>query len=99
MGGTLSLNMEHRRGILAALEKREELGSTGIGRGVAVPHAKYPGVARLIGAVADFPAGVDFKSLDGKPVHVVCLFVPPTDRPSDHLRVLEAISQHLRLGA
>jgi len=60
------LNMEHRRGILAALEKREELGSTGIGRGLAVPHAKYPDVARLIGAVANFPAGVDFKSLDGE---------------------------------
>jgi len=89
----------HRRGILDALQKREELGSTGIGRGVAIPHAKYPGVARLIGAVADFPAGVDFKSLDGKPVHVVCLFVSPTDQPHEHLRVLEAISRQLRLGA
>jgi PTS system nitrogen regulatory IIA component len=72
------------------------MGSTGIGGGLAVPHARFTGLTRLIGAIADFPAGVDFNSLDGKPVHVVCLFVSPADQPSEHLRVLEAISQHLR---
>jgi PTS system fructose-specific IIA component/PTS system nitrogen regulatory IIA component len=93
------LNTEDRHGMLAALQLREELGSTGIGRGVAVPHAKYPGMARLIGAVADFPAGVDFRSLDGNLVHVVYLFVSPTGRPNEHLRVLEVISRQLRIGA
>ncbi len=92
------LNKKDRPAILAALQEREKLGSTGIGRGLAVPHAKHSGVPRLTGAVADFPAGVDFKSLDGKPVHTVYLFVSPTDRPSEHLRVLEAISRQLRLG-
>jgi PTS system fructose-specific IIA component/PTS system nitrogen regulatory IIA component len=90
------LNTVHRQGILAALLKREELGSTAVGGGAAVPHATYPGLARLIGAVADFPAGVDFRSLDGKPVRVVYLFVSPTDRPSEHLRGLEEISRRLR---
>jgi len=59
------LTAEQRQGILKALQDRETLGSTGIGRGLAVPHAKYSVLAQLIGAVANFPADVDFKSLDG----------------------------------
>lgn len=93
------LTAEQRRRILAALQVREELASTGIGDGLAIPHAKFAGVDRLIGAVAKFPSGVDFKALDGKPVHVVCLFASPADRPSEHLRVLESISRRLRIGA
>lgn len=93
------VDTQHRQRILAALLKREELGSTGVGGGVAVPHAKDSGVARLIGAVADFPKGVDFNSLDGKPVHVIYLFVSPADQLGEHLRVLESISRMLRNGA
>jgi PTS system fructose-specific IIA component/PTS system nitrogen regulatory IIA component len=85
-----------RPGVLAAVLSREELGSTGIGRGVAVPHAKHSGVASMIGAVAEFPAGIDFDSLDGEPVRTIYLFVSPADRPGDHLRMLEAISRQLR---
>lgn len=93
---TGSLAEEHRQGVLAAILKREALGSTGIGRGVAIPHAKHPGLARLVGAVADFPAGVNFDSLDGKPVHLVCLLLSPAERPGDYLRVLEAVARRLR---
>jgi mannitol/fructose-specific phosphotransferase system IIA component (Ntr-type) len=81
---------EHLPRVLAAVLKREELGSTGIGRGVAVPHAKYPGLATSLCAIAEFKAGVDFDSPDGQPVHVVCLILSPTDLPSEHLKVLEA---------
>jgi PTS system nitrogen regulatory IIA component len=82
--------------IFKAIMKREDLGSTGIGRGVAVPHTKHPGVTRLVGTVAVSPAGIDFESLDGDPVHLFFLLVSPPDRPGDHLRALENISRQLR---
>jgi len=82
--------------IVDAVMKREELGSTGIGRGVAVPHTKHPSVNRLIGTVGISREGVDFNSLDGEKVQVLFLLVSPPDRPGDHLRALENISRQLR---
>src|SRR5215467_5151583 len=83
-------------GIVEAILKREELGSTGIGRGVAVPHTKHPSVHELVGAVAVSDEGVDFDSLDGEKVHLLFLLISPPDRPGDHLRALENISRQLR---
>jgi len=82
--------------ILKAIKKREELGSTGIGRGVAVPHTKHPSVDRLVATVGVSELGVDFDSLDGEKVQLFFLLVSPPDRPSDHLRALENISRQLR---
>ena len=83
-------------GIVAAIMKREELGSTGIGRGVAVPHTKHASVDRLVGTVGVSSEGVDFNSLDGDKVQLFFLLVSPPDRPGDHLRALENISRQLR---
>lgn len=82
--------------IVKAIMKREELGSTGIGRGVAVPHTKHPSVDRLVGTVAVSPEGVDFHALDGEKVQLLFLLISPPDRPGDHLRALENISRQLR---
>ena len=82
--------------IIKAILKREELGSTGIGRGVAVPHTKHPSVDRLVGAVAVSAEGVDFNSLDGEKVHLFFMLISPPDRPGDHLRALENVSRQLR---
>ena len=82
--------------IVKAILKRELLGSTGIGRGVAIPHAKHASVERLIGAVAISKSGVGFESLDGEPVHVFVMLISPNDRPGDHLRALENVSRCLR---
>src|SRR5229473_3516644 len=82
--------------ILKAILKRELLGSTGIGRGVAIPHTKHTSVDRLIGTVAVSRAGVAFESLDGEPVFVFVLLISPQDRPGDHLRALENVSRSLR---
>ena len=82
--------------IVKAIMKREELGSTGIGRGVAVPHTKHPSVDRLVGTVAVSREGVDFESLDGEKVQLFFLLISPPDRPGDHLRALENISRQLR---
>lgn len=83
-------------GIVQKVLDREQLGSTGIGRGVAVPHTKHPSVEKLCGAVAVSQEGVEFSSLDGDPVHILFLLVSPPDRPGDHLRALENVSRKLR---
>ena len=82
--------------IIKAIMKREELGSTGIGRGVAVPHTKHASVEKLIGTVGVSPTGLDFESLDGQSASLFFLLVSPPDRPGDHLRALENISRQLR---
>lgn len=91
-----SIKPDDEEGIVAAILKREELGSTGIGNGVAVPHTKHASVDKLIATVALAQEGVDFASLDGEPVYILFLLVSPPDRPGDHLRGLENISRHLR---
>jgi mannitol/fructose-specific phosphotransferase system IIA component (Ntr-type) len=82
--------------IIRAILKREFLGSTGIGRGVAIPHTKHSSVERLVGTVALSQKGIAFDSLDGEPVHVFVLLISPQDRPGDHLRALENVSRSLR---
>lgn len=82
--------------IVRAILKRELLGSTGIGRGVAIPHTKHGCVDRLVGSVAVSRSGVSFDSLDGEPVHVFVVLISPQDRPGDHLRALENVSRCLR---
>src|SRR5262249_19654054 len=82
--------------VIRAILKRELLGSTGIGRGVAIPHTKHNSVERLVGTVALSRTGVTFDSLDGEPVHVFVLLISPQDRPGDHLRALENVSRCLR---
>jgi mannitol/fructose-specific phosphotransferase system IIA component (Ntr-type) len=82
--------------IVRAILKRELLGSTGIGRGVAIPHTKHNSAERLIGTVAVSPRGVAFESLDGEAVYVFVLLISPQDRPGDHLRALENVSRCLR---
>lgn len=83
-------------GVARAILNREELGSTGIGQGVAVPHTRHPKVDKLIGTVALSRKGVDFAALDGDPVDIFFLLVSPPNQPGDHLRALENISRHLK---
>lgn len=82
--------------IVSAILKREELGSTGIGRGVAVPHSKHPSVETLVGTVAVSSQGIDFASLDGEKVNLLFLLISPPDRPGDHLRALENVARQTR---
>lgn len=91
-----NIKAEEEDAVVEAILKREELGSTGIGNGVAVPHTKHPSADELVATVAISRAGVDFASLDGEGVFIFFLLVSPPDRPGDHLRGLENISRHLR---
>lgn len=85
-----------RENIIRAILSREELGSTGIGNGVAVPHTRHPKVDHLIGTVAVSHKGVNFAALDGEPVWVLVLIISPPSYPGDHLRALEKVSHLLK---
>ena len=82
--------------VVKAILKRELLSSTGIGDGVAIPHAKHASVDRLVGAVAVCPKGVPFDSVDNDPVFVLVMLISPQERPSEHLRALEGVSRCLK---
>ena len=82
--------------IVRAVLRREQLGTTGIGRNIAIPHSRHPAVDRLIGTLALSRDGLPFDSLDGEPVYVFVLLVSPQDRPGDHLRALEAVVRTMR---
>ena len=82
--------------IVKAVMRREELGTTGIGHGIAIPHSRHPSVDRLIGTLAMSRGGLPFESLDSEPVYVFFLLVSPQDRPGDHLRALEAVVRTMR---
>jgi nitrogen PTS system EIIA component len=82
--------------IVRAVLRREQLGTTGIGRNIAIPHSRHSAVDRLIGTLALSRDGLPFDSLDGEPVYVFVLLVSPQDRPGDHLRALEAVVRTMR---
>jgi PTS system fructose-specific IIA component/PTS system nitrogen regulatory IIA component len=90
------LKASEQESVVKHILKREQLGSTGIGRGVAIPHTKHESVERLIGTVAVSHVGVPFEALDNEPVFILIMLISPQDRPGEHLRALESVSRHLR---
>ncbi|MFO0804608.1 MAG: PTS sugar transporter subunit IIA [Gemmataceae bacterium] len=82
--------------IAKAVLRREQLGTTGIGKNIAIPHSRHPSVEKLVGTIALAPQGLPFESLDGEQVYVFVLLVSPQDRPGDHLRALEAVVRTMR---
>lgn len=82
--------------LVRMLLEREAQCSTGIGDGVAIPHAKSDAFAEMVVAFGRSGPGVDFQSLDGKPAHLFFLLLSPDDRPGDHLKTLARISRLLR---
>jgi PTS system fructose-specific IIA component/PTS system nitrogen regulatory IIA component len=77
--------------VVAEILRREGLGSTGIGRGVAIPHSRYEGLPRLVGTLGLSKAGIPFDSIDGQDVRLVFLLVSRPDQPGPHLHALETI--------
>ena len=83
--------------LLQMLRQREHLGSTGIGRGVAVPHGRTLAITRLAVVFARSQAGIDFDAMDGKPVHLIFLTVaPPQERNNLYLPVLGKIVEMVK---
>lgn len=85
-----------RQEIVQALLDREKLGSTGIGSGVAVPHAKSSRVDHIICALGISLKGIEFEALDHAPVHIVFLLVAPPNSQSEHLNILARIVRLLK---
>ncbi|CAN5347205.1 PTS IIA-like nitrogen regulatory protein PtsN [soil metagenome] len=91
----ISLNLHEGR-VLDALLEREALGSTGLGNGVAVPHARIEGLTRICGVFVRLDTPVAYGSVDDRPVDLMfALFAPPIDG-AEHLRALAAVSRALR---
>lgn len=80
----------------ASLAEREQLGSTGFGQGVAIPHGKIQGLSRIYGLFARLAEPVDYKAIDGRPVDLVFLLLSPPDAGAEHLKALAAISRVTR---
>ena len=81
-----------RETLIADTLAREEKGSTGIGEGIAIPHAKTTGVGDLVGALGISREGIDFESSDGKPCHLVFLILAPPDQATVYLKALSAVA-------
>ncbi len=82
--------------VLDAVLQREEIMSTGIGHGIAIPHGKSEHVTELGGVLGIKKQGVDFDSLDGKPAHIFFLLVSPMDVSGPHIKALARISRLLK---
>lgn len=81
--------------LLSRVLERERRGSTGFGKGIAVPHVKHKAVKQMSAAIGLSQAGVDFNALDHQPVYSIFLLLSPEDRPDDHLQAMEVIFKHL----
>jgi mannitol/fructose-specific phosphotransferase system IIA component (Ntr-type) len=82
--------------VVAALIKREQNGSTGFGKGVAVPHVKHPKVKKMAGTIGRSEAGIDFAALDHQPVYSVVLLLSPENSPQQHLQAMNIIFSNLQ---
>ena len=91
--------VDSAEGIASAILAREAQSSTGIGNGVAFPHARIEGVKEPIGAVGCSAEGIDFNSLDGKPVDLVVLLLSNPEDPGEHLNAMEAVFRHIQRQA
>ena len=82
--------------ITKAVIKRENEASTGMGKGVAIPHVKHAAVKNVVAVVGQSTAGIDFSSLDEQPVFAVILLISPADNPDQHLQAMENVFKHLQ---
>jgi mannitol/fructose-specific phosphotransferase system IIA component (Ntr-type) len=82
--------------VVAALIKREQNGSTGFGKGVAVPHVKHAKITRMAGTVGRSASGIDFAALDHQPVYSVVLLLSPDNQPQQHLQAMNAVFNNLQ---
>jgi PTS system nitrogen regulatory IIA component len=84
--------------ILPVLRAREAQQSTGVGDEVAIPHGRIAGLTRLVAAIAIVPDGVDFESIDRRPVRILVAILAPENSAGDHLRALARVAKLLRDG-
>lgn len=81
--------------LVRAILEREKKGSTGFGKGVAVPHVKHKAISKMCATIGLSSRGVDFNALDRQPVYSVFLLLSPEDKPEEHLLAMEVIFKNL----
>lgn len=82
--------------IIKKMIKREEEASTGMGKGIAVPHIKHNAAKDVVAAIGCSSSGIDFSALDKQPAYLVVLLVSPVDDPDKHLKAMEHVFKHLQ---
>ncbi|UCD30061.1 MAG: PTS sugar transporter subunit IIA [Planctomycetota bacterium] len=92
----IGLGESEAASISKAVIQRENQGSTGFGKGVAVPHVKHSAIDKIVGTIGRSSAGVDFAALDRSPVYIIVLLLSPPDNPDQHLASMENIFRHLQ---
>jgi len=85
-----------KTGLIRILMERENLGSTGIGGGIAIPHGKFDGLKHLVSSFGKSHKGIDFSSMDNKPAFIFFLLVAPKKSAVEHLKALARISRLLK---
>ena len=93
---TAAHGVKNSAGILDALLEREELGSTGIGQGIAIPHGKSDSSGKVVAALGVSKRGINFDALDGEPVYIFFLLIAPSNSAGIHLKILAKISRLLK---
>ncbi|MDX2115476.1 MAG: PTS sugar transporter subunit IIA [Planctomycetota bacterium] len=89
------VRQDMRKEMIDAVLERERRGSTGFGKGVAVPHVKHTAIPRMSAAIALSENGIDFNALDKQPVYSVILLLSPAGSPEEHLQAMEVIFKNL----
>jgi len=82
--------------VFESLVAREKLGSTGLGRGVAIPHGRFKASNKTLAAFVQLDQGVDFDSPDGEPVDLLCALLVPPESTEEHLQVLSSLTEMFR---
>jgi mannitol/fructose-specific phosphotransferase system IIA component (Ntr-type) len=90
------LDAKQIAGVVDEAMKREVVGSTGIGHGIAIPHCRSKLSAEIICSYGHCPEGLDFDSLDGEPVHSVFLLITPPDLKEQHLQLMKSFASQIR---
>ena len=80
----------------AAVLARENQATTGIGKGISLPHAKIKSVKKVVGTIGRSTKGIDFNALDSRPVYVVILLLSNPENPDEHLQAMETIFKHVQ---
>lgn len=85
--------------VFDALWQREKLASTGVGHGVAIPHARMPKLDKIVGLFVHLDDAIDFEAIDSAPVDLVFVLLTPAEAGADHLKALARISRLMRSAA
>jgi len=96
LAGQIGLSEEDAAAVTKAVIQRENQGSTGFGKGVAVPHVKHSAIKKICATIGRSSTGVDFAALDRAPVYIIVLLLSPPDNPDQHLASMENIFRHLQ---